>query len=808
MKVSQNWLKQYISFKFTPEQFTEKLSMLGLEVESYEDLSKKYDKFVVGEVLERVKHPNADRLSVCKVNLGSIVQEVVCGAPNVAAGQKVAVALVGAVIPHNQHCDDVKPFILERAKIRGVESNGMICSEQELGLGKDASGVLVLDAAAKTGTPLAKYLGQTDTIYEIGITPNRSDCLSHIGVAREIGVLVNKKIKNPKVILKENKTPASKYAKIEILDKEKCPRYSARVLRNIKIGPSPKWLQDILSSVGVRPINNVVDVTNYVLMETGHPLHAFDYDKLSGHKIVVKTAQEGEKFVTLDGKERTLTSETLMICDAERPIAIAGVMGGANTEISDTTANILIESAYFNPQNIRRTSKYLGLSTEASYRFERGADINITVSAVNRAAQMIQELTGGELLNGVLDAYPKKRKPIIVKARVSRINSIIGISLSKGQIISLLKKIDLVVKSSSSSRDELLVMVPSFRTDILEEIDVIEEVARVYGYNNIETKTHAAIDFSSNVRTDALQDEVREFLVGSGFNEIIAIGLQDEATMSLAGKPLVKALNPVSAEMAALRTSLITSALGIVKHNRNHGIKGLRLFELGNIHLLIDGKSSNSLEAYQEEERLLLVISGNQVPISYGNASRGVDMLDMKGEVSALLSKFCLDNYRFIYYDTHEVLSEPCVGIEINGTYAGFFGKIRKQIVDELDIDEAVFVCEMNIRALRDGCVRDRKFSPLPKFPGVTRDLAFTIDAALPQNKVEEVIRQVGRPLCTNVVLFDTYSGQQTGKDKKSVAYALEFQSPDHTLTEEEIDRMLAKIIEAVQRQCNGVLRS
>jgi phenylalanyl-tRNA synthetase beta chain len=806
MKVSQNWLKQYISFKFTPEQFTKKLSMLGLEVESYEDLSKKYDKFVVGEVLERVKHPNADRLSVCKVNIGGTLQEVVCGAPNVAEGQKVAVALVGAVIPLNQHSADVKPFILERAKIRGVESNGMICSEQELGLGKDASGILVLDAAAKAGTPLAKYLGQTDTIYEIGITPNRADCLSHIGVAREIGVLVNKKLNHLKVLLKESKTSASKFAKIVVLDKEKCPRYSARVLRNIKIGPSPKWLQDILSSVGVRPINNVVDVTNYVLMETGHPLHAFDYDTLSGHKIVVKTAQEGEKFVTLDGKERTLTSETLMICDAERPIAVAGVMGGANTEISDATTNILIESAYFHPQNIRRTSKYLGLSTEASYRFERGADINITIVAANHAAQMIQELAGGELLNGVLDTYPKKQKPIIVKARVSRINSIIGTSLSKVQIISLLKKIDLAVQSSS--RDELLVTVPSFRNDILEEIDVIEEVARVYGYNNIETKTHAAIDFSSNVRTDALQDEVREFLIGSGFNEIIAIGLQDEATMSLTGKPLVKALNPVSAEMAALRTSLVTSALGIVKHNQNHGIKDLRLFELGNIHLLIDGKSSNSLEAYKEEERLLLVISGNQVPVSYGNASRVVDALDMKGEVSALLSKFCLDNYRFIYYDTHEVLSEPCVGIEINGTYAGFFGKIRKQIANKLDIDEAVFVCEMNIRAIRDGWVRDRKFSPLPKFPGVTRDLAFTVDATLPQNKVEDVIRQVGRPLCTNVVLFDTYSGQQTGKDKKSVAYALEFQSPDHTLTDEEIDHALAKIIETVQRQCNGVLRS
>jgi phenylalanyl-tRNA synthetase beta chain len=805
MKVSQHWLKQYIPFKFTPEQFTEKLSMLGLEVESYEDLSKKYDKFLVGEVLERSKHPNADRLSVCKVNTGSSIQEVVCGAPNVAAGQKVAVALLGAVIPHNQHSDDGKPFVIERAKIRGVESNGMICSELELGLGKDASGILILDAAAKAGTSLAAYLGQTDTIYEIGITPNRADCLSHIGVAREIGVLVNKKIKYPKIMLQESKTPASKFANIEILDKEKCPRYSARILRNIKIGPSPKWLQDMLSSVGVRPINNVVDVTNYILMETGQPLHAFDYDKLTGHKIIVKTAREGEKFVTLDGKERTLSSETLMICDAERPIAVAGVMGGANTEINDTTTTILIESAYFNPQNIRRTSKYLGLSTEASYRFERGTDVNVTVTAANRAAQMIHDLAGGELLKGVLDAYPNKRKLIVVKARVSRINAVIGTSFSKTQIIPLLKKIDFAVQSSS--KDELSVRVPSFRNDVLEEIDIIEEVARVFGYNNIETKTRAAIDFSSNVRSDALQDEVREFLIGSGYNEILTVGLQDETTMSLAGKPLIKAVNPVSAEMAALRTSLVTSALGVIKHNHNYGIKNLRLFEIGNIHLRIDEKSVNSLEAYHEEEQLLLVMCGNQAPLGYGNVPRSADMLDMKGEVSTLLSKFCLDNYHFIYYDTHEVLSEPCVGIEINGTYAGFFGKVRKQIADTLDIDEPVFVCEMNIRAMDEGWMRERKFSPLPKFPSVSRDLAFTVDVKLPQKNVEDVIRRVGLPLCTNVVLFDTYTGQQTGIDKKSVAYALEFQSLERTLTEEEIDRALAKIIEAVRVNCNGALR-
>ena len=806
MKVSQNWLKKYVDFKFTPEQLTEKLSMLGLEVESYEDLAKQYDNFIIGEVLERAKHPNADRLSICKVNIGSAVQEVVCGAPNVEAGQKVVVALIGAVIPHNQHDPEGKPFVIERAKIRGVESNGMICSELELGLGKDASGILVLDEKAKAGTSFAKYLGKTDVVYEIGITPNRADCLSHIGVAREIGLLVNKKLKMPKIILKESKTPASKFAKIEILDKEKCPRYSARVLRNVKIGPSPKWLQDLLSSLGVRPINNIVDVTNYVLMETGHPLHAFDYDKLVGQKIVVKTARDGEKFVTLDGKERTLTSETLMICDAEKPIAIAGVMGGANTEISDATTNILIEAAYFDPRNIRCTSKYLGLSTEASYRFERGTDLNLTVIAANRAAQMIQELAGGELLKGVLDVYPKKRKPLTIKARISRINSVIGISLKKAKIISILKQLDITLKSST--KDEILVTVPSFRNDILEEIDIIEEVARVFGYNNIETKTRAAIDFSSNVRTDLLQDEIRNYIIGSGFNEVLAIGLQDEATMSLAGKSLVKAVNPVSAEMAALRTSLVPSALRIVKHNRNHGVKDLRLFEIGNIYLLNTDKAPNAMDAYYEEERLLLVLSGFHASVSYGSIARAVDVLDLKGEVTALLSKFCLDNYRFIYYDNHESLCEPCIGIEINGAYAGFLGRVRIQIADKLGVDDEVFVCELKIGAIHDGWARDRKFSSLPKFPGVMRDLAFTIEAALPQKSVEDVIRKVGQPLCTNVVLFDMYSGQQTGTEKKSLAYALEFQAPDRTLTDTEIEAVLSKIIDAVQRQCNGVLRS
>ena len=806
MKVSQNWLKKYVDFNFTPAQFTEKLSMLGLEVEGFEDLALKYKNFFVGQVLERKKHPNADRLSICKVTTGTAVQEVVCGAPNVAEGQKVAVALPGAVIPHNQHDPEGKPFVITRAKVRGVESSGMICSEYELGLGKDASGILVLDEKAGVGTQLAEYLGKTDVIYEIGITPNRADCLSHIGVARELGLLVNKKLNVPSIELKESTIPVETVASIEIIDKEKCPRYSARVLHHIKIAPSPAWLQEVLTSVGIRPINNVVDVTNYVLMETGQPLHAFDYEKLADHKIVVKTSQDGDKFITLDGKERILTSDTLMICDGEKPIAIAGVMGGANTEISGTTISILIESAYFNPRNIRRTSKYLGLSTEASYRFERGTDIDITVLAANRAVQMIQELAGGELLKSALDVYPQKREPLVIKARISRINSIIGTSLKKKEIISLLKKIDFKVQTST--KDEILVTIPSFRNDVLEEIDIIEEAARVYGYNNIETKTHAAIDFSLNVRTDLFQSEIREYLIGSGFNEVLAIGLQDEATLSLAGLPLVKMINPVSAEMAALRTSLVPTALRIVKHNRNHGIKDLRLFEIGTIYLLNTGKMPNSLDAYIEEERILLVLCGYQSTVSYGSTARFVDILDMKGEVSALLSKFCLDNYRFIYYDNQESLCESGIGIEINGTYAGFLGRVRKQIAEKLDIDEEVFVCELKVRAITDGWARERKFSSLPKFPGLTRDLAFTIEATLPQKSVEDVIREIGHPLCTNVVLFDMYSGQQTGSEKKSLAYTLEFQSPNHTLTDSEVDNTLKKIIEAVQRKCNGVLRS
>jgi len=806
MKVSQKWLKKYVDFNLTPKKFAEGLTMLGLEVEGFEDLAEKYERFYVGQVIERAKHPNADRLTLCKVDVGGETLDIVCGAPNVTAGQKVAVALVGATIPHDQHDPKGNPFVLTKAKIRGVESNGMICSAFELGLGDDAEGILVLDQRAKVGMPLAAYLNRNDVIFEIGVTPNRGDCLSHIGIAREVAILVNKKIKLPSIRLTEGDETASKAASIKIVDPKRCPRYCARIVRNVQIQPSPKWMQDVLSSIGVRPINLVVDVTNYVMMEMGQPLHAFDYDRLAGHTIIVKTARDGEKFTTLDGKERTLTADTLMICDAEKPVAIAGVMGGLNSEVNDSTTSILIESAYFNPQNIRRMSRHLGLSTEASYRFERGVDIQATKVAADRAAQLIQELGGGKILKGAIDIYPSKSKVKSTRIRVSQTNKILGTNLSRKDIERLLKKIGVGVRSRG--QEELTVVSPGYRSDLVEEIDLIEEVARVYGYEKIETKTKTGIDFSRSGVADDFENELRSYLAGSGFNEILAISLQDEDTVSLGGETPVKVLNPVSVEMQALRTNLVSGALSIVQRNRYQGSKELRLFEIGNVFSLDKEKDPEKLEAYREDTKLLLLLSGNHLPLGYGVLPRKADFLDMKGEAEALLRKFCLDKYRLIYYDTHNTLTEHTVCVEIKSTYAGFLGTVKKEIRERFDIEDDVYVCELSVAALRETWRTDRKLAPLPKFPSVSRDLAFVVDERVPQLKVEEAIRGVESSWLRNVTLFDVYVGSQIGTGKKSLAYALEFQASNRTMTDEEIDRIIARIVQAVREKCNAVLRS
>lgn len=565
-------------------------------------------------------------------------------------------------------------------------------------------------------------------------------------------------------------------------------------------------MQDRLTAIGLRPINNIVDITNYVLMETGQPLHAFDYDTLADHTVVVKCAKDGEKFTTLDGKERDLRSDTLMICDADKPIAIAGVMGGANTEISDRTKNVLIESANFDPGSIRRTSRYLGLSTDASQRFERGVDVEMSLYAANRAVQLLHELAGGEVLKGTIDVYPRKLRPQQITLRVSRTNAVLGTSLSQPEIVDFLKRLQ--VKVLKQLKDALLCVAPSYRYDLLEEIDLIEEVARAYGYDRIETKTRTTVDFTKPLKTASLQEGLRNYLIGAGFHEMLTYSLQEKGKGLLTGEKAVEVLNPVSAEASVLRTSLIPGALIVVRHNRAHGTNELRLFEIGNVFALKGDEPTDRLDDFAEDERIIVVLNGNVVPQQYGSEHRSVDFYDLKGEVQALLAKFCLDKYRFISYDTASALIEGALAVEINGTYAGLLGKVGKSIAERFEIDEPVFVCELRTSAFEANWLSEKKLHPLPRFPSVHRDLAFVVDSYMLHEVVERTIREAGGTLLANLVLFDLYQGDQVGAGKKSLAYSLEFQPLDRTLTDREIDAEVSRIVQRVAEACKGKLRA
>ncbi len=809
MKISHKWLKNYIDLNVDPEEVKEKLTMLGFEVESVEYLGEKFKNFYVGEVLEVNKHPNADRLTVCKVTLGKDVFQIICGAPNVAVGQKVPVALAGAVIPRNQHDPEGKPFVLTRAKIRGVESYGMICSEYELGLGDDKEGIMVLESDAKVGQPLAEYFGLDDIVYDVSVTPNRPDCLSHIGIARELALAFGLKLKKPEFKVNESDRKITDYASVEVVDVKNCPRYSARVVLNVKVEQSPKWLQNYLKSVGLRPINNIVDITNFVLYEIGHPLHAFDYDKLAGHKIIVKCAQEGEAFVTLDGKVRTLRKDTLMICDAEKPVAIAGVMGGQNSEITEQTRNVLIESAYFNPISIRRTSKYLGLSTDASYRFERGADPNAVIWALDRAAQLMAEIAGGEVLKGVIDVYPVKIEPKIVNLRFSRLNAIIGFEIPRDEVVKIIEGLELEILKQDENA--LTVKVPTFRPDLEREIDLIEEVARVYGYDKIPDKMNSVIYFSTEKIKPDFHEIVRERLIGAGFKEIVTNSMLDEDKASLFGDNFVKVLNPISREMSALRTSLIPSALGVVRHNFGYGVKDLKLFEIGRVFKIAtdEDEKPRLVGNYVEEERLLILMTGKAEPISYDIKERNFDIYDLKGEIERLFRGVFLENYRFIYYSNSSEIAEFEIGVEIGGKYAGRLIKAGDKILKEFDIEADVYIAEIDFGLMCENSrIEQRHYEELPRFPSVYRDLAFVVDEDLPVGEIEKAMREKIGEVLKSIRLFDIYRGDKIGAGKKSVAFSLEILSPYKTLTDEEVNEIIQDVVKHIEQKFAAKLRS
>ena len=800
MKISLNWLNQYIDLEgISSEEIVQKLTMSGLEVENVIDQNKLFKKFVVGFVVDKEKHPNADRLSICKVSDGSESFLVICGASNVKRGQKVVFAPIGTLIPKGN-------FEIKKAKIRGVDSYGMICAEDELGLSEDHSGIMVLDADLKEGTPITKALGLNDVIMEIAVTPNRPDALSHIGVARDLAALFDKKLKIPELSFDESDVDINTLASIEIKDELNCPRYSSRVVTDVKIEESPEWLKHKLKSIGLRPINNIVDITNFVMLECGQPLHAFDLDRLNGKKIIIKSNRTKTKFTTLDSKERELEPGTLMICDAKKDVAIAGVMGGENSEIYDDTKNVLIESAYFNPSSIRKTSKHLKLSTDASYRFERGTDPGNTMYAAERTAQLLKEIAGGKIAKGSIDIYPNKIKEIVLKLRLSRVSKILGFDVSKENTIRILNSLGFQIDEFSD--DELKVKVPTFRPDVEREVDLIEEIARIFGYDNIPTIPKISIPLGAIQDETSFTDQLKEYANSLGLFEMINNPLQPESLANLTGGA-IKVSNPQSMDMAYLRTSLLSGALSVVSRNLNKGEKNLPLFEIGNVFNLYEGRNTvNSFEDYVEEEKFIFVLTGKKTGREWYSEEKDYDFFDLKGIVNTFMEKISLDN---VLNDSYYVIDNSFYDYYFtknnNDQVIGLGGKVKSSVLIQFDIDQDVYCFEINLGKLKEITVPGKSFRELLKYPKVIRDFAFIFDKGIKFEEVNNLIQKKGSKLLKDVKVFDIFESENLGKNKKSMAFQLEYFDEERTLTEDEVEKDFSKLIKLVSKEFNAKLR-
>jgi phenylalanyl-tRNA synthetase beta chain len=799
LKISLNWLKEYVDLSgVSVDGIAEKLTNSGLEVEDIEYKGKQFDNFIVGFVKEKKKHPNADKLSVCIVNTGTEDLQVVCGAPNVNAGQKIAFAKVGAIVPNGQ-------FKIEKSKIRGEVSFGMICSERELGISDDHSGIMVLDENSKTGLSLAEAIGLDDVIFELGITPNRPDALCHIGVARDIAAIFNTAHRLPGIQIKESSEKVEEAASIEIRNTDGCPRYTGIVVKNVTIKDSPDWLKRKLTSIGLRPINNIVDVTNFVLYEFGQPLHAFDLDNLADNKIIVKNAVEGEKFITLDSKERKLKSTDLMICDGQKSVAIAGVMGGENSEVTSVTKNILIESAYFNPSSIRKTSRSLQLSTDASYRFERGTDPENTVIAVKRAAQLMAELGEGEILKGILDVYPEPIEKKEVTLRFSRINKILGFEILKVSVKNIL--ISLGISLISENENQLVLSIPTYRPDIEREIDLIEEVARINGYDKIPAVERIAVTLDAKIDFSDFKDKLREAAISIGSNEIITNSLQPAEIASLFGNP-ISILNPENQDMANLRTSMLQGGLISIAHNFNIGEKNLRLFEIGNVFEKISEGEIKSFDDFTEKEKISIFITGKLQDINWFQKETEVSIYDLKGLINNFLSKICLDNVlEDSYYFDENLIFKYYLNKNYKSTVIGYGGLVRKEVLKKFDIHQDVYFFEFDINLLKKIPANKKTFKELLKYPKVFRDCAFVVDKHTGYSKIVETIYKGSSKLLKEVKLFDIFESDTFGVNKKSMAFSLEYYDEGATLKDEVIDKQLSRMIEFVKKELNAEFR-
>jgi phenylalanyl-tRNA synthetase beta chain len=793
MIVTYNWLKEFVDFQFTPQQLCDRLTMAGLEVDALEEIGGSLDSVIVAKLESVEQHPDADRLTVCQVNNGKEIVQVVCGATNHKAGDLVALAQPGSVLPGD--------FKIKKSKIRGQVSQGMLCSEKELALAEDSPGIMILPADLTLGEPVFTALGLKDFQIEIGLTPNRPDCLSVVGVAREVAALSQQQLKLPVANVKEIDDPIENHAAVVIENEEGCPRYAARMVKNIKIGPSPDWMVRRLEAVGMRSINNVVDVTNYVMMELGHPLHAFDFRFLEDGKIVVKSAKAGEKFTTLDDQEHSLNPEDLMICDGQRPVAMAGVMGGLNSEVQDDTSTVLLEAAYFKPTMIRRTSKRHGLHTESSHRFERGADIDMIPVALDRAAGLIAELADGQVASGVIDCYPRQLDPVVIEINTPKVKKILDIPISTDEVKQLLESIGLQTLVGSRS-DCLQVTVPSFRPDIEREVDLIEEVARLYGYGRIPvTMPVGTVDAKLPPLRQLLQKSLRQTMVASGFSEAmnysfvaaeslnkIAIGADDSRLTQ------IKILNPLSEDQAVMRTSLVPSLLDTVSRNLNYRSSNLRLFELRPVFLTQSGS-----DQCVEKLSLTAVMSGQRNPEGWSQDTSLVDFYDIKGVVEEILTKVNIYNASF-----DSAVSQPYLHpgkscqLVLGEKSLGFVGEVHPEVLNNFTIEQPVYLFELDVDAIIAAAGQHAQFKALSKFPDVKRDSALLLDESISADQVMDIVSKSKIRFVESASIFDLYTGKGIPVGKKSLAIRVCYRDLEKTLTEAEVTKSHDKLIRSI----------
>ena len=809
MQISYNWLKQFLKLDWESNRTAELLTNLGLEVEGitpFESIEGGLKGVVVGKVVTCIKHPNADKLKLTTVDIGTGKPvQIVCGAPNVAEGQKVPVATVGTAL----HMTNGEKLVIKKGKIRGEESFGMICAEDELGLGESHEGIMVLNDDLEPGTPCADLFEiEIDEIFEIGLTPNRADAMSHYGVARDLKaglrqLEVPMELLTPSVSNFNVENRSLKIA-VHIENNELAPRYCGVTISNLIVQPSPNWLKNRLRSIGLKPINNVVDATNYVLHELGQPLHAFDADRVFGKEIHVKTVKAGTKFMTLDGDERILHKDDLMICDGEKPMCIAGVFGGINTGVTEATTAIFLESAYFDPISIRKTAKRHSLSTDASFRFERGVDINNVEYSLRRAALLICELTGGDVTSDVVDLYPRKKEDYQVFLTFKKVNSLIGQEIPKDTIKSILASLDIQVKSVTESGLGLL--IPFYRVDVQREVDVIEEILRVYGYNNIqfENKLNASIATTSRFEDYKLQNSIGNLLAAQGFFEILSNSLSNPAFCEEVDEAWAKngvaILNPLSSELSVLRQSMLFSGLEAAAYNINRKRQNLKLFEFGKTYN-VDGKG------YKESEHLTLLITGNRNSDSWTSANtKRSDFYYLKSVVVQILERLGIEGYSS-ETAVPPIFSEGLL-LQVDTTPLVRLGIVDSTSLKKFEIKQEVLFADFNWAALSK-LAGDKKivYKKIPKFPAVKRDFALLINQEITFKEVEHIAYQTEKKLLKNISLFDVYTGDKLPKGKKSYAVSYTLQDEGKTLTDKQIDKIMNKLKGAYEKQLGAELR-